>query len=157
MRGKQKAKKRKILPDEKYNSVIVSRFINKVMEKGKKEKACKIVYTSFSSLENRTKKPALESFEKAIDNVKPLLEVKSKRIGGATYQVPVEVPTERAQTLALRWIIKASKKKKGKKMFDKLSDEIFAAYNKEGAAMRKRANVHKMAEANKAFAHFARF
>ena len=157
MRGKHKAKSRSINPDLKYNSVVVAKFINNIMTGGKKDIATKIVYKSLSNLESKTKKSALDSFEKALNNVKPLLEVKSKRIGGATYQVPVAVEPKRAQTLAMRWIIDASRRKKGKDICTKLSEELYAAYNKEGAAMKKRENVHKMAEANKAFAHFARF
>ncbi len=157
MRGKHKTKKKILKPDVKYDSILVSKFINKLMRNGKKESACKIVYASVDNLAQKTKKPALDAFEIVINNVKPLIEIKSKRIGGATYQVPVEVPSERAETLAMRWIIEAARNKKGKSMADKLSDELFSDYNKDGSAMKKRANVHKMAEANKAFAHFARF
>lgn len=157
MRGKKIAKKRKLIPDAKYHSVLVAKFINNVMLDGKKEIARGIVYGALKNLEEKTKKPALEAFETVISYVKPLLEVKSKRIGGATYQVPMEVPAERAQTLALRWIIGAARNKSGKSMAEKLESELLAAYSKEGSAMKKRENVHKMAEANKAFAHFARF
>jgi small subunit ribosomal protein S7 len=157
MRGKHKAKKRELIPDSKYNSVMVARFINKIMEDGKKTVATNIVYGALENLEQKTKKPALDAFDKVLNNVKPLIEVRSKRIGGATYQVPVEVPADRAEALATRWIIDAARNKKGKPMVEKLSEEIIADYNKEGSAMKKRTNVHKMAEANKAFAHFARF
>ena len=126
MRGKHKAKSRSINPDLKYNSVVVAKFINNIMTGGKKDIATKIVYKSLSNLESKTKKSALDSFEKALNNVKPLLEVKSKRIGGATYQVPVAVEPKRAQTLAMRWIIDASRRKKGKDICTKLSEELIS-------------------------------
>jgi len=157
MRGKHKAKKRDLRPDEKYQSVLVMKLIDKILLHGQKTTATNIVYDSFTILEEKTKKPALESFEQVIKNVRPILEVRSKRIGGATYQVPVEVSQDRGETLSLRWIVNAARGKKGSSMAKKLSEELVAAYNKEGAAMKKRENVHKMAEANKAFAHFARF
>lgn len=157
MRGKKQAKKREILPDQKYNSVIVSKFINKVMLRGQKQTATGIVYKAFSELAEKTKKSALDTFETSLNNVKPLLEVKSRRIGGATYQVPMEIPQERAVTLAMRWIITAARGRSGKPMSALLADELLNAYNKTGAAITKRENTHKMAEANKAFAHFARF
>ena len=145
-----------ILPDPLYNNVLVAQFINQVMRKGKKSLARKIIYNSFDVIKEKTKKEPLEIFDLAIKNVSPVLEIKPMRIGGATYQVPREVRGERKITLALRWIIKAAKSKKGKPMSEKLAEELIAASNNEGAAIRKRQDTHRMAEANKAFAHFAR-
>ncbi len=145
-----------ILPDPLYNNVLVAQFINQVMRKGKKSLARKIIYNSFDVIKEKTKKEPLEIFDLAIKNVSPVLEIKPMRIGGATYQVPREVRGERKITLALRWIIKAAKSKKGRPMSEKLAEELIAASNNEGAAIRKRQDTHRMAEANKAFAHFAR-
>lgn len=149
-------KKRKIAPERVYNDVVVAKLINKIMQKGKKSTAQRIVYSSFDVIKDKTKKEPLEIFKKAIDNISPLLEVKPKRIGGATYQVPMEVRQERKLTLALRWIIQAAKAKKGKPMYEKLSEELMAAANNEGVAIKKKNDTHRMAEANRAFAHFAR-
>jgi len=157
MRGRKQVPKRKIKPDQKFKSVLVSQLINKIMLRGQKETAKNIVYKAFGIVKEKTKKDPLEVFETAIDNVAPLLEVRSKRIGGAAYQVPMEVNPQRRITLAMRWIIDAARKKQGKPMEEFLSQEIIDAYNKTGTAMTKRQNMHKMAEANKAFAHFARF
>lgn len=157
MRVKKQVKKREIKPNELYQSILVAKFINKVMLRGQKETAQQIVYDAFKKLEERTKKPALEVFEQALNNAKPLLEVRSKRIGGATYQVPMEVRQDRALTLAMRWILSAARGKQGKPMSELLSEEIFNAFNKTGYAITKRENTHKMAEANRAFAHYARF
>jgi small subunit ribosomal protein S7 len=154
MRRKKK-EKRKILPDPVYNSINVSKFINQVMRKGKKTIAKKIVYGAFEILKEKTKKEPLEIFEKAINNTSPLLEVRPRRIGGATYQVPVEVKGERRITLAMRWIIEAAKSKKGRPMKEKLAEELISAANNTGAAVKKKEDTHKMAEANRAFAHFA--
>ena len=154
MRGKKKAK-REISPDPVYNNVTVSKFINQVMRKGKKTIAKKIVYGVFEILKEKTKKEPLEIFEKAMNNASPLLEVRPKRIGGATYQVPVEVRGERRLTLAMRWIIEAAKSKKGKPMKEKLAEELTNAANNTGVAIKKKEDTHKMAEANRAFAHFA--
>lgn len=147
--------KRIIRPDRKYNSVKVSQFINYIMERGKKEVARKIVYQAFEEIAKVTKKDALEVFETALKNVAPNMEVKSRRIGGANYQVPIEVKPSRKQSLAFRWIIDFAKKKSGSAMYKRLADEIVAAANNESEAVKKRENTHKMAEANKAFAHFA--
>jgi small subunit ribosomal protein S7 len=149
-------KKHKIEPDSLYQDVEVSKFINKVMKRGKKTTARKIVYSAFSIIKEKTQKEPLEIFKKALENVSPLLEVKPKRIGGATYQVPMEVRQERKFHLATKWILDAARGKKGKAMHEKLSEELLAASNNEGAAMKKKADTHRMAEANKAFAHFAR-
>lgn len=149
-------KKHKIAPDTIYQDVQVAQFINKVMKKGKKTTAQKIVYGAFNIIKEKTKKEPLEIFKQAIENASPLLEVKPKRIGGATYQVPMEVRQERKLHLATKWILDGARSKKGKSMQEKLSDELMAAANNEGAAMKKKNDMHRMAEANKAFAHFAR-
>ncbi len=149
-------KKHKIAPDRIYNDVIISQFINKVMEKGKKTIAQKIVYEALNMIKEKTKKEPLEVFRQAIENASPLLEVKAKRIGGATYQVPIEVRGERRLALAIRWILLGARSKKGKPMAEKLSQELIDASNNEGSALKKKNDTHRMAEANKAFAHFAR-
>ena len=149
-------KKHKIAPDLIYGDVQVAQFINKVMKKGKKTTARKIVYSCFDLIKNKTQKEPLEVFKKAIENISPLLEVKPKRIGGATYQVPMEVRQERRFYLATKWVLDASRSKKGKAMYEKLSEELIAASNNEGSAMKKKNDMHRMAEANKAFAHFAK-
>lgn len=145
---------REVLPDPKYNSIVITRFINGLMNKGKKSVAETILYDAIDKIEDRTKKNGLDLFYKALDNVKPILEVKSRRVGGATYQVPVEVNESRRQALAIRWIIGYSKTRNDKTMADKLATELIAASNKEGPSIKKREDTHKMAEANKAFAHF---
>ncbi|MCD4705210.1 30S ribosomal protein S7 [bacterium] len=155
MRGK-KAPKRKIKPDPKFNSLAIGKFINYIMERGKKSVAQKIVYGALEIVSEKTKEDGLSVFKQAIKNISPTLEVKGKRIGGANYQVPIVVSGERKQVLAFRWIIETTKAKKGKAMAEKLADEIIAAYSNEGEAMKKRANVHRMAESNRAFAHFSR-
>ena len=142
-------------PDAKYGNLLVGRFINNIMEMGKRNAAEKIIYDSFDIIHERTKKGGLNIFEQAIKNVSPLVELKSRRVGGANYQVPVPVSGDRRTTLAVRWIKSAAKAKKGKKMAEKLADEFIDASNKVGAAMKKREDVHRMADANKAFAHFA--
>ncbi|MFA5935532.1 MAG: 30S ribosomal protein S7 [Patescibacteria group bacterium] len=155
MRGKQ-APKRKILSDGKYNSPVVSKFVNYVMKDGKKSTAQKVVYAAFEVMEEKTKKPALEVFTEAINNVSPLLEVKSKRVGGANYQIPMQVRAERRLQLAFRWILLAARSKKGKPMAEKLATELLAAAENQGDAVKKKLDVQRMAEANRAFAHFAR-
>ncbi len=155
MRRKKKIKQ-VISPDPVYDNVIVAKFINQVMRRGKKTVARKIVYGAFDIIKTKTKKEPLEVFELAFKNAAPLLEVKSKRVGGATYQVPKEVKGERRLTLAMRWIIQAAKSKKGKPMREKLAEELIAAANNTGEAVKKKENTHRMAEANRAFAHFAR-
>jgi len=157
MRGRKYIRKREIKPDDKYTSVLVAKFINKILLGGKKETAKNIVYRGFTVLEEKTKKPAMEVFETAIKNACPLLEVRSKRIGGATYQVPMEIREDRKVTLSMRWIINAARSKQGKPMENLIANELLDAFNRVGAAMTKRENMHKMAEANKAFAHYARF
>jgi len=154
MRAKT-AQKRKTAPDSKFNNVTVGKFINYVMQRGKKSVAQSIVYDMFEIVSERTKQDPLEIFDQAMKNASPVLEVKSRRIGGANYQIPVEVKGNRRLTLAMRWIIAAAKTRKGKSMSAKLADEIVDASNKQGEAIKKKEDVHRMAEANRAFAHFA--
>lgn len=154
MRRRQ-AVKRQILADPKYNSKIVAKFINIIMIKGKKSLAENIVYGAFDIIKQKSgEDDPLKVFNKALENIRPRLEVKPRRVGGATYQVPIEVNQERGVSLALRWLKDFSRGKKGKPMMDRLADEILAGYKGEGAAIKKRDDTHKMAEANKAFAHF---
>jgi small subunit ribosomal protein S7 len=143
-------------PDVVYGRVELGRFINYVMKDGKKSTAEKLVYTAFDKIKESTKEEPMVVFERALENVMPLLEVASKRVGGANYQVPREVRPERRFVLALRWIIGAARAKKGKGMADKLAEEIVAASKNEGSAIKKKLDMHRMAEANRAFAHFAR-
>ena len=155
MSRRRRAIKRQINPDPLYKSTLVSKFINHIMLDGKKSIAEKIMYTAMDDLGQREKgKSAIEILEKAIENVRPILEVKSRRIGGATYQVPVEVPIARGTTLAIRWILEFARNRKGGPMSTRLASEIYDAYKNQGSAIKKRENVHKMAEANKAFAHY---
>ena len=151
---RRRAEKRTVLPDPKYKNVLVSRFINAVMTQGKKSKAEGIVYGAFEILAQKTGKPAVEVFQKALDNARPLLEIKPRRIGGATYQVPIDVKPERGVSIVMRWIRNFARVKKGKPMEIKLADELLEAYNNQGSAVKKREDTHKMAEANKAFAHY---
>ena len=150
-----KIKRKIIKPDPLYNSVEVSKFINKIMRDGKKNASRKIVYGAFDIIKEKLKKEPIDIFIAAIDNVSPILEVKSKRVGGATYQVPVEVKSERKLTLAIRWIIKGARDRKGKSMKENFSLELIDAFNNTGWAIKKKIDTHKMAEANRAFAHFA--
>lgn len=156
-RGRPLIKKREIEPDPRYHSVLVSKFINHVMRKGKKLKARKIVYKAFDLIKEETKLDPLKVFEQAISNAAPSLEVRSRRIGGAVYQIPFEVKKERGLTLAMRWIINAAREKQGKSMIEFLSKEILDAYRNTGEAIKKKEELHRLAEANRAFAHFARF
>ena len=146
--------KRDVLPDPIYNSKLVSRLINKIMLDGKKGTAQQILYTSFKIIENKTERNALEVFEQALNNVMPTLELKVRRIGGANYQVPVEVSDERRKTLGLRWIVNYSRLRNERSMEEKLAAEIIDAANGTGASVKKRDDTHRMAEANKAFAHY---
>jgi small subunit ribosomal protein S7 len=146
--------KRDVLPDPLYNSKIVTKFINSVMEDGKKGVAEKICYDAFEIMRTKTGKDPLEVFEAAMNNVMPLLEVKARRIGGATYQVPIEVRAERRQTLGIRWMLIAARKRGEKYMRERIANELMDAANNTGAAVKKREDTHKMAEANKAFAHY---
>jgi small subunit ribosomal protein S7 len=147
--------KKDLKPDQRYNNFLVSKFVNSIMLKGKRSAAESIIYDAFDIIHERTKKGGLNIFEQALKNVSPLVELKSRRVGGANYQVPIPVSGERRTTLAIRWIKDATRKKKGKKTAEKLADELIDASNKIGVAMKKREDVHRMAEANKAFAHFA--
>ena len=143
-------------PDPRYGSLLVAKFINSIMERGKKTTAERAFYRAMDEIGRKSHGlDPLEVFETAVKNVKPLVEVKSKRVGGATYQVPVEVSRKRQQTLAIRWLLEATRARKGRPFYEKLSAELIDAYNKEGNAIRTRENTHRMAEANKAFAHFA--
>lgn len=153
---RRKAPKREIMPDPKYDNVRLAKFINNVMQGGKKSVAERIVYGALEIIKSKTNiENPLELFNKALDNVAPLVEVKSRRVGGANYQVPYEVRSERKEALSIRWIIEAARNKKGKPMTEKLAQEFMDAANNSGDAMKKRENMHRMAEANKAFAHFA--
>ncbi len=146
--------KRKINPDVRYNSVMVSRFINKVMKDGKKSIAARIVYDALDIIKRRTKRHPLDVLEEAVKNVSPTLEVKPRRVGGSTYQIPVEVPPDRQTSLAIRWILAAARKRSGKSMAEKLASELMDAARETGAAVKKREDTHKMAQANRAFAHY---
>ncbi|MFA6410679.1 MAG: 30S ribosomal protein S7 [Candidatus Buchananbacteria bacterium] len=154
MRGK--TPKRKLTPDPKFHSVNIAKLINYLMRRGKKSTAVKVVYDCFDVIKEKTSKDPLEIFDNALRNVGPDVEVKSRRIGGGNYQVPVPVSGERRTALAYRWIIAAAKARKGAPMAEKLADELIAAFNKEGAAIKKRMDTYRMAEANRAFAHFIR-
>lgn len=156
MRGKP-FPKRKIKPDCKYQSVDIAKFINYIMERGKKNVATKIVYQSFDVIKEKTKKDPIEIFNKAIENISPQIEVRSRRVGGANYQIPFPTNETRRFTLASRWIIEAARKRRGQSMTKKLAQELLEASENQGSAIKKREDVHRMAEANKAFAHFARY
>ena len=154
MSRKNTAPKRNISADAKYGSLILSKFINFIMYDGKKSTAEKIVYTAFNLIKEKTKEDPIKVFDNAIKNVRPNLEVRARRVGGATYQVPVEVKTKRSQTLALRWILESSRKRKNKTMSDRLFNELLDASQNKGPSIKKREDTHKMAESNKAFAHY---
>lgn len=151
---KKRSNKKYLKPDPKYNDLLVSRFINCIMYDGKKSTARDITYKAFDIIEDKTKKNGLEIFKKAISNTQPLIEVKSRRVGGATYQVPTEVRPERRAALAMRWIKRYARERNDKSMPLKLASELISASNGEGSAVKKKEDTHKMAEANKAFAHF---
>jgi small subunit ribosomal protein S7 len=151
---RRRAEKRTALPDPKYHSVIVSKFINMIMLRGKRSIAEKIVYKCFDRLKQQTGKEPLEVFQNALENARPLLEVKPRRIGGATYQVPIDVRQARGTALAMMWIRNFAKARKNKPMEERLTEEILDAFNKQGSAIKKREDTHRMAEANKAFAHY---
>ena len=154
MSRKKQAPKRIVYPDAKYQSLILTKFINFIMYDGKRSVAEKIIYTALEKIKEKTKQDPIKIFNDAISNIRPNLEVRSRRVGGATYQVPVEVKTKRSQTLALRWLLDASKKRKNKTMSDKLFNELMDASQNKGSAIKKREDTHKMAESNKAFAHY---
>lgn len=146
--------KREIAPDIKYNSVLVSQFINKLMQKGKKSTAQGIFYDALDLIEDRAKRPGVEVFEQAVRNATPILEVKPRRVGGATYQVPVEVRADRRLSLAIRWLVASARNRSGRSMAEKLAGELMDAANNTGATVKKREDTHRMAEANRAFAHY---
>jgi small subunit ribosomal protein S7 len=154
MGRRRRAQIRKIQPDPKFNSVIVSKFINNLLWCGKRSIAQKIFYTALTRIENLTKEDGLAVFERALNNVKPVLEVRPRRVGGATYQIPMEVRPNRKESLAIKWIIKSARARAEHRMEDRLAQEVISASKNEGSAIKKREEVHKMAEANKAFAHF---
>ncbi len=154
MSRRTSAEKRRVIPDHRFNDRMVSQFVSCLMKSGKRSTAENILYNAIDSVEKKTGEGGLDLFHKAVNNVKPVLEVKSRRVGGATYQVPVEVRADRRTALAIRWMISYSASRGGKTMAEKLAAEILAAANNEGASIKKKEDTHKMAEANKAFAHF---
>jgi small subunit ribosomal protein S7 len=154
MPRRREVPKRKILPDPKYHDLLVAKFINAIMRKGKKSVAERTLYRSFDIISEKTKGDPVAIFKQAVDNVKPIIEVKPRRVGGATYQVPVEVRAERKTALAIRWIITFARQRPERKMEEALSAELIDAANRRGAAVKKREDTHRMAEANKAFAHY---
>ena len=154
MSRRHAAEKREVLPDAKFHDLVVSKFMNTLMRAGKKSVAERIVYGAFDIIERKAKQDPLRVFHEALDNVKPAIEVRSRRVGGATYQVPVEVRPERRQALAIRWLIQSARGRSEPSMTDKLSAELLDAANRRGSAVKKREDTHRMAEANKAFAHY---
>ncbi len=146
--------KREIKPDVKYNNVMVAKFINKLMKGGKKSLAARILYNSFDIIEEKMKKSPLDVFEQALNNAAPVLEVKPRRVGGATYQIPMEVPADRRISLAVRWLLQSARNRPGKSMTEKLANELMDAAQGTGATIKKKDDTHRMAEANKAFAHY---
>ena len=154
MSRKRKAPKKIQIIDAKYKSSIIPKLINSIMYDGKKTVAEKIIYDAIDKIKSKSKEEPITIFNQAINNIKPTVEVRSRRVGGATYQVPVDVKSKRSQALALRWLIDASRKRKDKNMSDKIFNEIYDAYQNKGAAIKKKEDTHKMAESNKAFAHF---
>lgn len=151
---RRKAPVREVLGDPIYGNKIVTKFVNKMMLDGKRSVAEKIIYGAFSKIEEKTQERGIETFEKALENVRPIVEVRSRRVGGATYQVPVEVRAARQQSLSIRWILEAARKRNERTMVERLANELIDAVNERGAAFKKKEDVHKMAEANKAFAHY---
>ncbi|MGI5174313.1 30S ribosomal protein S7 [Treponema sp. OMZ 840] len=154
MGRKNKSVNRPILPDSRYNSTVISKFVSRMMLDGKKAVSTRIIYEALDTLKAKTEKDPLEVFLKALDNVKPMVEVKSRRVGGATYQVPIEIRDSRREALAMRWVITAARNKSGRGMGERLASELLDAYNNTGTAYKKKEDTHKMAEANKAFAHY---
>ena len=154
MPRRRRVPKRKVLPDPVYHNLVVTKFINGIMRKGKRSLAENVFYSAMEIIEQRTGNKGIEVFEKALDNVKPVLEVRSRRVGGATYQVPVEIRGDRRQALAFRWIIGYAKERAEKTMAERLASELIAASANDGASIKKKDDTHRMAEANKAFAHF---
>jgi len=157
MPRRAKVQKRIIIPDSKYNSELVTRFINKIMQRGKKGLAERIMYGAFETIQTRTGRNPLEVFEQAVYNATPIVEVKPRRVGGATYQVPVQIEGDRRRSLAIRWLLTAARNRPGKSMEEKLANELMDAFNGTGATIKRREDTHRMAEANRAFSHYARF
>ncbi len=151
---RNRATRRPVIPDPRHNSAVVAKFINNVMERGKKSLAARIVYDAFDIMEEKTGRPALEVFEEGLKNATPMVEVKPRRVGGATYQIPVEVPSNRRQALAMRWLISSARGRSGRNMSIRLANELMDAARNEGTTVKKREDTHRMAEANQAFAHF---
>jgi small subunit ribosomal protein S7 len=151
---RKRAEIRSVTPDPRYHSVVVAKFVNNVMERGKKSLATRVVYSAFDTIEERTKRPAIEVFEEALKNATPLVEVKPRRVGGATYQIPVEISSNRRMALAMRWLIDSARRRSGRDMSARLAGELLDAARNEGATVKKREDTHRMAEANQAFAHF---
>lgn len=151
---RNRAARRPITPDPRYNSEVVAKFVNNVMERGKKSLAARIVYDAFGIIEEKTGRPAIEVFEEGLKNATPMVEVKPRRVGGATYQIPVEVPQNRRQALAMRWLISSARTRSGRNMSIRLANELMDAARNEGTTVKKREDTHRMAEANQAFAHF---
>lgn len=151
---KRRAEKKRLIPDPKFNDVLVTRLINGIMESGKKNTSRRLVYDAFDIISEKTQKPAMDVFNKALSNAQPMIEVRSRRVGGATYQVPTEVRPSRRIALALRWLLNYARDRKDKSFANKLASEIIAASNGEGSTIKKKDDTHRMAEANKAFAHF---
>ena len=151
---RKRAETRSVIPDPRYNSTTVAKFINNVMERGKKSLATSVVYTAFDIMAERTNRPALEVFEEALKNATPLVEVKPRRVGGATYQIPVEISSSRRTALAMRWLIQSARNRSGRDMAVRLAGELLDASRSEGATVKRREDTHRMAEANQAFAHF---
>jgi small subunit ribosomal protein S7 len=151
---RKRAETRQTTPDPRYNSVVVAKFVNNLMERGKKSLATRIVYEAMDTLAERTKRPAMEVFEEALKNATPLVEVKPRRVGGATYQIPVEISSNRRMALAMRWLIDSARKRSGRDMAARLAGELLDASRNEGNTVKKREDTHRMAEANQAFAHF---
>ena len=151
---RNRAEKRGVIPDPRYNSEVVAKFVNNVMERGKKSLAARVVYEAFDIMEERTKRPAMEVFDEALKNATPLVEVKPRRVGGATYQVPVEIGSARRMALAMRWLIENARKRSGRDMAARLAGELMDTARNEGTTVKRREDTHRMAEANQAFAHF---
>mgnify|MGYP000415606274 CR=1 FL=1 len=151
---RKRAETRSTTPDPRYNSVVVAKFVNNLMERGKKSLATRIVYEALDTMAERTKRPAIEVFEDALKNATPLVEVKPRRVGGATYQIPVEISANRRMALAMRWLIDSARKRSGRDMAARLAGELMDAARNEGNTVKKREDTHRVAEANQAFAHF---
>ncbi len=151
---RKRAEIRPVTPDPRYHSEVVAKFVNNLMERGKKSLATRVVYDAFSIIEERTNRPAIEVFEEALKNATPLVEVKPRRVGGATYQIPVEISANRRMALAMRWLIDSSRRRSGRNMAARLASELMDASRNEGTTVKRREDTHRMAEANQAFAHF---